>query len=72
MISGYRQLSDDELAAIEQVKAWELLCGSLFAQLAALPGVDKRCLAIARTDLQQASMWMTRAVAKPEEYICAP
>jgi len=64
-IAGYRDLSGDEIAAINGFKATER---SLLAAIDAaeqLPGVNKRSLALARTNLQTGFMWLIRAIARP-------
>lgn len=71
-ISGYRDLSQMEIDAMNDIKGLERQVGELLAQVAQIDGVDKRCLAVARTELQQGFMWFVRAVAQPEELICAP
>lgn len=71
-ISGYRDLSQADIDMMNAVKALERLVGEQMALAAALPEVDKRCLALARTELQTGFMWFVRAIAKPEELICAP
>jgi hypothetical protein len=66
-ISGYRQLSTDEIGLINAIKASEAQIGELWRQIFALDGIDKRAASIARTDLQTGFMWMARSVAQPEE-----
>ncbi len=64
-IQGYRDLSADEIAAMNGVKDAAREVGELLDRMAAIPGIDLRALAIARTELQTGFMWATRAVAKP-------
>jgi hypothetical protein len=63
-ITGYRELSPDEIALINQIKAKGIEIDGLIAELAAAQA-DPRWLAIGRTDLQQGFMAITRAIAKP-------
>lgn len=68
-IQGYRQLSDLEIGAINDIKQIENRVGDLIAQLRdSESGVvlDGRWAAIAVTDLQKGFMALTRAVAKPD------
>ena len=67
-ISGYRELSEDEIAMINKVKELGALNGELLDQLKQLPGVDQRWLAIARTDVQTGFMALVRAVAQPTTF----
>lgn len=63
-IAGYRDLSQSEIDGINSVKALEADAAQLVAQLRALPGIDNRAVSLAVTNLQQASMWLTKAIAR--------
>lgn len=65
-IKGYRDLDADEIALINQVKEKGAELGRLIDKLAALDSIDKRWLAIGRTDLQTGLMAVTRSIAKPD------
>ena len=67
-ISGYRELTAEEIEAMNAVKAVGAQVGTLLNALAAVPGVDQRALAIAKTDLQTGFMWAVRAIAKPQGF----
>lgn len=67
-IKGYRDLSEAEVAEMNRIKAAGEQIGALVASVAALPGVDQRWVAIARTELQQGFMALTRAVARPDSF----
>lgn len=72
-ITGYRHLNDGEVKAINDIKALANEVGALVEELAtdqfALgKGVDKRWLAIAKTELQQGFMALVRAVAQPKSF----
>lgn len=64
-ITGYRQLSQSEIDAINSVKELEADIAKLHAQIGTVEGVDKRWLAIARSDFERACMALTRSIAKP-------
>ena len=64
-IDGYRDFGQSTVDQISTIKAAERDLAALHRQIADVPDVDPRSLAIARTKLQEAFMWMVRAVAKP-------
>lgn len=66
-IKGYRDLTQSEIDAMNSIKALEADTAELFKQVQAIPGVDQRALAIARTELQTAFMWFVRGVARPAD-----
>lgn len=65
-ISGYRDLSQDEINAMNGVKHLEAQFNGLIDYLKALPGADQRQIALAATHGEDAFMHAVRAVAKPE------
>lgn len=66
-IKGYRELNEDEIGVINAIKDTAAVVGELVDSLKLLPlGADERWLDIAKTNLQQGFMALTRAVAKPE------
>jgi len=65
-ISGYRDLSQSEIDAMNSIKALEKDTAQLWQQVREVQGVDQRALALAKTELQTAFMWFVRAVARPE------
>lgn len=67
-ISGYRELSEAEIAAMNEVKEVAKIVGALQARVAAMPGIDGRAAAVAKTDLQTGFMWLVRAVAQPTTF----
>lgn len=67
-IAGYRSLSHAELDAINRIKAVGNGVGVLLDEVAAMPAVDPRAMAIARTELQTGFMWLTRAIARPDGF----
>lgn len=63
-ISGYRELSEDEIAAMNALKALGNQVGEALDRAAAA-GADPRSIATARTQLQTGFMWAVRAIAQP-------
>ena len=67
-ITGYRELTQLEINAMNIIKARGEQLSQLLDDLGDLPDVDKRALAIARTELQTGMMWAVRAVARPTSF----
>ena len=65
-ISGYRDLSQAEIDAMNEIKAYEKTVGELWRKVGELPNVDHRDLALAKTYLEDGFMRFVRAVARPE------
>ena len=65
-IQSYRELTQEEIDTMNRIKAMERDCLHLLEQIGELPEVDQRRLAIAKTNIEQAAMWATKAVARPE------
>lgn len=64
-ISGYRELNEEEIKQMNQIKAFgPQLEAGIAACLAA--GADPRWVAIAKTHFQEGLMALTRSVAKPD------
>ena len=66
-ITGYRDLSQSEIDAMNTIKSLEKDAGDLFKQIGKIEGVDQRLLALAKTNLQQGFMWFVRSIAKPAD-----
>ena len=64
-IKGYRELSADEIAIMNDIKTKGAEIGDLVERLRATEGVDQRWVSIGTTDMQTGLMALTRAVAKP-------
>lgn len=66
-IKGYRKLTQAELDGVNAVKA---LGVEIEASMNALGYIelDGRALALAKTNLQQGLMWLTRSITKPETF----
>lgn len=67
-ITGYRQLTDVELGAINDIKQLGVELGVLTEKLRTIEGVDQRWISIGVTDLQKGLMALTRAVARPTTF----
>jgi hypothetical protein len=64
-IKGYRELSQAEIEAMNEIKAKGAELGDLVAKLRAAEGIDQRWVSIGATDFQTGLMALTRAVAQP-------
>jgi hypothetical protein len=67
-IKGYRDLSPEEIDAMNTVKALGEDVGALVAALRAKPGLDQRWVSIGATDMQTGLMALTRAIAQPTTF----
>jgi hypothetical protein len=77
-ITGYRQLNADEITLVNEVKQLGLQIGALIERLEELPqavhptdegpAIDRRWLAIGKTDLQRGWMSVVRAIARPTTF----
>ena len=66
-ITGYRELNQAEIDAMNRIKAKANEVGELLDSLSGTAAdADNRWLAIAKTDLQKGFMALTRSIAKPE------
>ena len=71
-ITGYRELDEDEVRLMNEIKTQGELLGHLvekLEELAALEsGIDGRWVAIGKTQLQQGLMALVRSVARPTTF----
>lgn len=67
-IKGYRDLSQEEIDAMNAVKAKAEEVGTLISSLESMTDSDKRWVAVAKTDLQKGFMAAVRAIAKPTSF----
>ena len=67
-ISGYRELTEHEIALMNQIKKQGEALGDLVEQLRATTGLDQRWVSIGATDLQKGLMALTRGVAQPTTF----
>ena len=67
-ISGYRELTEHEIALMNQIKEHGEALGDLVEQLRTTTGLDQRWVSIGATDLQKGLMALTRGVAQPTTF----
>lgn len=67
-ITGYRQLTDDEVALMNEAKAVAVTVGELVEKLKGRPDLDQRWVSIGATGLQQGFMALIRGIAQPETF----
>jgi hypothetical protein len=67
-IKGYRDLSEDEIALMNEVKGLSEQVGVLVEKINRMTTIDHRWLAIGRTDLQTGFMAVVRAIAQPTTF----
>lgn len=65
-INGYRDLSEAEIALMNECKALEAQFNGLVDRLRAMPDLDQRQISIAQTDGESAFMRAVRAIARPQ------
>lgn len=67
-ISGYRQLSEDDAAKMNDVKALAEQVGALIERMIIDGQLDTRWVATARTTLQTGFMQLVRSIAQPTTF----
>ena len=67
-ITGYRNLSSEEVALINEGKALAEQVGAFIEKLRAEAATDKRWVAIGATELQQGFMAAIRGIARPTTF----
>ena len=67
-IKGYRELTEDEIAIMNEIKRFGEILGQLVDGMRACKNMDQRWVSIGATDLQTGLMALTRAVARPESF----
>ena len=67
-ISGYGELTEHEIALMNQIKKHGEALGDLVEQLRTTTGLDQRWVSIGATDLQKGLMALTRGVAQPTTF----
>lgn len=67
-IKGYRDLTELEINLMNACKEHAIRIGDTIEALERTEGIDKRWLAIAKTDLQKGFMALIRSIAKPETF----
>lgn len=64
-ITGYRDLSQEEIDSMNEIKAIGIKLGELVEKLESIEDIDKRWLDAGKLDLQMGIMSIVRSVAKP-------
>lgn len=67
-IKGYRDLSQEEINLMNEIKAKGAELGELVAKLENTSSLDQRWVNIGATDLQAGLMALTRSVAQPTTF----
>lgn len=67
-ITGYRDLSQAEIDAMNEGKALAAQVGAWIEKLQATEGLDQRAVALGKTNLQQGFMWAIRGIAQPTTF----
>ncbi len=67
-IKGYRDLSAEEIALMNEGKALSEQVGAFIEKLRATPGLDQRWVAVGATDLQKGFMSAIRGIAQPTTF----
>ena len=65
-ISGYRELTQQEIDRVNAIKETERKFLKEMDTLDLQPETDKRHTALARTKMEEASMWAVKAITRPE------
>lgn len=68
MITGYRDLSQEEIDMMNEVKRHGQAIGDMIQKLRDVEGLDQRWVSIAQTDFQTGFMAAVRAIAQPESF----
>lgn len=68
MIKGYRDLSQEEIDLMNEVKRHGQAVGDMIQKLRGVEGLDQRWVSIAQTDFQTGFMAAVRAIAQPESF----
>lgn len=67
-ITGYRDLTEEEITLMNEVKTLAEKVHELTTRVMNTPGIDQRWNAIGVTDLQKGFMAVTRAIARPTTF----
>lgn len=68
LIKGYRELTQSEIQTMNDCKYLAEDVGKVINELEKIPSIDKRWLAIAKTDLQKGFMSLVRSIAQPTTF----
>jgi hypothetical protein len=64
-ITGYRDLTQEEIDSMNEIKAIGIKLGELVEKLESIENIDKRWLDAGKLDLQMGIMAIVRSVARP-------
>ncbi len=67
-ITGYRDLSQEEINLMNRVKKLAAEVGDLVHMIRELESTDNKWVSIGTTDLQQGFMALTRGIAQPTTF----
>lgn len=67
-ITGYRDLSQMEIDAMNKGKALAAEVGAWIAELQAKGELDQRAVSLGKDNLQQGFMWAIRGIAQPTTF----
>lgn len=67
-IKGYRELSQEEINAMNNIKSYGENLKALIEELKTISDIDQRWVSISETHLQQGIMAAVRSVARPESF----
>ena len=67
-ITGYRELTQEEIDLVNEIKLWGERLQFLILTLKHDPKCDQRWVSIGQTDLQTGLMALVRAVTNPESF----
>ena len=68
LISGYRDLTQEEIDLINIIKKTGAGLNGMLDAMSKIENIDMRWLSIAQTDLQTGIMAAVRAVARPDSF----
>lgn len=68
LIKGYRDLTQEEIDLMNLAKAHAETLGKFVEHMDSVAGIDKRWLAVAKTDLQKGFMALVRSIAQPTTF----
>jgi len=67
-ISGYRDLSQFEIDAMNRIKDAGNALGALIEDLQTQPGLDQRFVALGKSDIQKGLAMVIRGIAQPSTF----
>lgn len=67
-ITGYRQLTQEEVALMNEGKALAEQVGAYIERLRNIDSLDQRWISIGTTDLQKGFMALIRGIARPTTF----